>query len=476
MTGTDRFEVARSVADAVLYEGYVLYPYRASSRKNQVRFQWGVLTPRSFSEADGSERWSTRTECLVDPGVEPVVSVRVRCLHLQHRSVEAVSTNSGGFTPVDYLEIDGTLHVDWDEALDRVVDVPACVISGSPVSLEQNFSFPAGTEEEILRSADGTVVGRFVRRREPVHGIVRITTEQPDAGQRFVKVTVSVENTTEWSGDHMQRDDAMALSLVAVHTMLAVDDGRFVSLLDPPDDAALAASVCRGNGSYPVLIGDDDLVLASPIILYDHPEVASQSPGDLYDSLEIDEILALRVMTLTDEEKSEARGTDPRAAAIIDRCDAMSPETLSQLHGQMVPVPSAEPFAGPSARPAAGPSFASSSFDDELIVFSDEVPWLDPETDASYDPWTESVWIAGVKISKGSAVRLQPSHRADAHDMFLAGMRATVAGVFSDLDGEQHVAITVDDDPATEALQWQGRFLFFHPDEVVPLVDQEQAR
>ncbi len=86
----DRFEVARSVADAVLYEGYVLYPYRASSRKNQVRFQWGVLTPRAFSEAEGSERWSMRTECLVEPGVAPLLSVRIRCLQAQHRSIEGL--------------------------------------------------------------------------------------------------------------------------------------------------------------------------------------------------------------------------------------------------------------------------------------------------------------------------------------------------------------------------------------------------
>jgi hypothetical protein len=244
--------------------------------------------------------------------------------------------------------------------------------------------------------------------------------------------------------------------LIAVHTMLAVEDGTFVSLLDPSEDAAPAAASCRSDGSYPVLIGDGDVVLASPIILYDHPEVAAQSPGDLYDSLEIDEILALRVMTLTDQEKSEARGTDPRAAAIIDRCDDMSAETLGQLHGQMRPVGS----------PAA-PDFADEP---------DALPWWDPAVDATFDPWTESVWVAGVEIAKGSAVRLQPSHRADAHDIFLAGMAATVAGVFTDVDGDQHVAVTVDDDPATEELMWQGRYLFFHPDEVAPLVGQEQAR
>ncbi len=456
----DRFEVARAVADAVLYEGYVLYPYRASSRKNQVRFQWGVLTPRAFSEAEGSERWSMRTECLVEPGVAPVLSVRIRCLQAQHRRIEGRvdgQGTDGGFSPVEALEIDGTLHVEWDEAVEQNIDVaPLSLRSRDETEFVEVISFPAGEEIELIRGSDGSVVGRFIRRREPVEGVARIVVSRPDASLPYRKVAVTVENTTPWTGAGRHRDDAMGHSLIAVHIMLAVDDGTFVSLLDPSDEATPAAATCRSDGSYPVLIGDGDVVLASPIILYDHPEVAAQSPGDLYDSLEIDEILALRVMTLTDREKSEARGTDPRAAAIIDRCDDMSAQTLSQLHGQMRPV-------GPRSAP-------------DVADAPNAIPWWDPAVDASFDPWTESVWVAGVEISKGSAVRLQPSHRADAHDIFLAGMAATVAGVFSDIDGDQHVAVTVDDDPASEELMWQGRYLFFHPDEVAPLVGQEQAR
>jgi hypothetical protein len=267
----------------------------------------------------------------------------------------------------------------------------------------------------------------------------------------------------------VHRDDAMPLSLISVHTMLAVDDGRFVSLLDPPADTTRAARACRSDGTHPVLVGDDEVVvLSSPIILYDHPEVASQSPGDLYDSLEIDEILALRVMTLTDGEKAEARGTDPRAAAIIDRCDDLSAETLGALHGQMRPVRCstglADDFEG------------LEEFGVSETLGGPDIPWWDPEVDASFDPWTESVWIAGVEVTKGTPVRLAPSHRADAQDIFLSGLAATVAGVFTDVDGDQHVAVTVDDDPATEELEWQGRYLFFHVDEVEPLVDQGQDR
>jgi hypothetical protein len=456
----DRFEAARSVADAVLYEGYVLYPYRASSRKNQVRFQWGVLAPRPFSEAEGSERWSMHTECLVDPGSGPTLSVRIRFLQAQHRTSEGLvegAGRDGDFAPVECLDIDGTKHVAWDEAVDRVVDVaPLSLLADEESEHVETFAFAGATETELLTSADGSVVGRFVRHRHAVEGVTRVALSRPDPALPYRRVSVTVENATAWSGGATHRDDVMGHSLIAVHTMLAVDDGTFVSLLDPSEAAAPAAAACHSDGAYPVLIGDGDVVLASPIILYDRPEVAPQSPGDLYDSLEIDEILALRVMTLTDEEKSEARGTDARAAAIIDRCDDMSAETLSQLHGQMRPT---QPIPTPAVTAAP-----------------DAAPWWDPDVDASFDPWTESVWVAGVEITKGSAVRLRPSHRADAHDIFLAGMAATVAGVFSDVDGDQHVAVTVDDDPATEELMWQGRYLFFHPDEVTPLVTQEQSR
>jgi hypothetical protein len=466
----DRFETAHAVADAVLYEGYVLYPYRASSRKNQARFQWGVLTPRAFSEADGSERWAMRTECLVAPGASPTLSVRVRCLHSQRRRIEKVL--DGRFEPVDRLEVDGTVHVDWDEAVDEIVDVAAFALGADGQSARvETFSFAGGTESEEVRAADGTVVGRFVRQREPIAGLVRIAASRPDEGSPYLKVAVTVENATAWIRRGIHRDDAMPLSLISVHTMLAVDDARFVSLLDPPDNAARAARACHSDGAYPVLIGDDHVVLSSPIILYDHPEVAPQSPGDLYDSLEIDEILALRVMTLTDEEKAEARGTDSRAAAIIDRCDDLSAETLGALHGQMKAVGVA---SGPSD--GAEEREGLEEFGGFETIGGPDVPWWDPEVDASFDPWTESVWIAGVEVTKGTAVRLAPSHRADAQDIFLSGLAATVAGVFTDVDGDQHVAVTVDDDPATEELKWQGRYLFFHVDEVEPLVDQGQDR
>ncbi|HUC15676.1 MAG TPA: hypothetical protein VMS00_14595 [Acidimicrobiales bacterium] len=452
----DRFGRARAIAEAVLYEGYVLYPYRASSAKNQLRWQFGVLVPRAFSEADGSERWSVRTECLVRPDAAAELHVRARCLQVQHRFVEVLD-GRGAFVRADQLEVDGQRYVAWDEALDRVVDLPQQRLEQLVESgYEAAFGWTGGTDFEMLHSSEGAVAGRLARRREAVQGRATVTATEARGDGPMLKVTVTIANTTSWAGASERRESVMDRSLVAVHTMLAIDRGRFVSLLDPPDGACDAARSCKNDGAFPVLIGDDDIMLSSPIILYDHPEVAPESPGDLYDGTEIDEILALRVLTLTDEERSEARGTDPRAAAIIDRVDGLAPEIWDELHGAVRSLDMARPMS------------STPPIEERPLT----VPWWDPEADASFDPWETSVVIAGTEVGKGSRVRLHPTHRSDAQDLFLDSLTATVAGIFTDVDGAEHVAVSVDD-AGSEELSWQGRYLFFHPDEVEPLPRQD---
>jgi hypothetical protein len=159
----DRFAAARHVADAVLYEGYVLYPYRASAQKNQLRWQFGVLAPRTYAISTGSERWSMRTEVIVDPGRDPRLTVRIRCLQVQHRELEATADNGTTFTPVESLVVDGVTVVPWDEAMDREIDVDTVDLVVSETTL-QPFELAAGSEVELLRSR-GDVVGRLVRQR-----------------------------------------------------------------------------------------------------------------------------------------------------------------------------------------------------------------------------------------------------------------------------------------------------------------------
>ncbi len=454
----DRFASARLVADTVLYEGYVLYPYRASAQKNQLRWQFGVLAPPAYARSSGAERWSMRTEVIVDPGVRPSLTVRIRCLQVQHRDIEQTTDGGASFSPVDSVEVDGRTVVPWDEALEREIDIDAVGLQQlGAAETDHRFVLPAGDDVEVLRDHRGDIVGRAVRRREEVHGAVRISTATAADDTALVKVTIAVENTTDWDEPTADRDTAMRRSLIAVHTVLAIDDGSFISLLEPPPFAQHAVTRCTNDGTFPVLIGSGathDVMLSSPIILYDFPAIAPESAGDFCDSTEIDEILALRVMTLTDEEKAEARGTDPRAAAIVDRCDGMPEEIWSRLHGavrSLRPVNEEVPRPMPQTAPETVPQ---------------TVPWWDPGQDSSFDPFSDTTRIGGVEVGSGTRVRLHPSHRADAHDLFYDGRLATVKGVFNDVDGDQHLAVALDDDPAADVLEWQGRFLYFHPDEV----------
>jgi hypothetical protein len=117
-----------------------------------------------------------------------------------------------------------------------------------------------------------------------------------------------------------------------------VQKGEFVSLLEPPVECSEAVASCNQIGTFPVLVGEAgerDLLLSSPIILYDYPQVAPESAGDLFDGAEIDEILMLRILTLTDEEKREMRSVDERARQILERTETMPTEQLMKLHGVM---------------------------------------------------------------------------------------------------------------------------------------------
>ena len=460
---TDRFAVARLVADTVLYEGYVLYPYRASAQKNQLRWQFGVLAPPDYAQSTGSERCSMRSEVIVGPGEQPRLTVRIRCLQSQHRDIEATTDSGLSYSRVDSLDLGGTTAMAWDEAIDHEIDVEMLDLLPARGHVKEHaFSLPAGSDVELLRTQHGDIVGRAIRRREEVLGLVRISARHVDESSPFLKVTVTVHNTTRWNSVDADRDAAMQHSLIAVHTLLAVDGGSFVSLLEPVPFAENAVAGCVNDGTFPVMIGNtstNDVMLSSPIILYDFPAIAPESVGDFCDSTEIDENLALRVMTLTDEEKAEARGTDARAAAIIDRCDGMPDEIWSRLHGA---VRSLRPVEPAPATVEAEPD--------------QTVPWWDPGTDASFNPFSDTMRIAGVVVGSGTRVRLKPSRRADAHDLFYAGRLATVKGVFNDVDGAQHLAVVLDDDPASDMLEWQGRFLYFHPDEIEVLTDTSTQR
>lgn len=450
---TDRFAAAREIADAVCCEGYVLYPYRASSGKNVARWQFGVLAPRDYAVGSGSESFTLRAEFLMEGRASRVRAV-VRFLQVQARTVHRTNSDGGDVLVASLETPDGTFTT-FDEAVEHEVELCDGTIEDLMAGEVREMGVPGGEDDELVAGG----AARIRRTRWPLRARTEVTALPCEGPYGLIRLRIVVENLTRWEDPCARRDAVMRSSLLATHMLAAVDGGRFLSKIEPPEFAREESEACTNVGTFPVLVGadaGDDVVLSAPIILYDHPEVAPESQADFCDATEMDEMLALRVMTLTDEEKREARATDPRAAALVDLCDHMPPEMLDRLHGAIR-----------SLR-----SIPSTGSDGEI---EDADKWWDPEADARLDPFTDSMVIAGAVIAKGSKVTLRPGRRADAQDLFLAGKRATVSGLFSDVDGAQHVAVTVDDDPAADLHDWYGRYLYFDPTEIEPVASANRV-
>lgn len=440
---TSSWDRARAVADAVLYEGYLLYPYRGTSSKNQSRWQFGVLGPPGAADAGLGEDDGIAAQFLVE-GAEALTLV-VRFLQLQHRRAER--EHGGRFEPVAELATPAGSWLTWDEAVECETSFGPLAFDDLPLTLP--VSAPDATEIERLAS------GRLVRERKQIRGELTVSAE-PDGAVR--RVSVRLHNVGHAAVD---KDDAIARSMIGSHLIAEVIGGQFISMLEPPPAAADAVTRCAQHRCFPVLAGSpgsQDVLLISPIILYDHPEVAEQSNTALYDCTEIDEILTLRVITMTDDEKAQARATDPRAARIIDQCDAMSPDAMSRLHGVLRDPHRLDIPAG------------------LVPEIPEGVDWWDPLADNAVRPEIDAVLVNGIQVARGSRVRLRPRRNADAQDIFVAGKTARVTSVHEDVEGNKHVGVVVEDDPAAELHDWYGRYLYFSPDEVEPLEAEHNSK
>lgn len=403
------FDRARALADAVMMEGYALYPYRASAPKNRYRWTFGVLAPRAWSEAGGCEAWWLEAQLLV-AGAPQRIAGQLRFFQIERRRVEDAAGREQAA-----LELPGGLAIGWDEGLARTVDfeLGAGDVGFACDGAHAIESQPAGA---VIRERRA-VCGRIVTRREPVA-----------APHPLERVTIRVENTTAWTDSAASRELALLGAFASTHLLVAVTGGELLSAIDPPAWARDAAASCRSTRTYPVLAGAPgagDVVLCAPFIMYDHPQVAPESAGDLCDATEIDELLMLRTRTMTPEEKRWARATDPRAAEIVDRADALAPEGLLRMHGT-----------------------------ERGLHAGEMVPR-----------------VPGGALAVGAKVRLRPSsaRRTDAQDVLYAGHVATIAEVRHDVDGTVFLGVTIDDDPAAELHGWYGRYHYYRHDEVEPL-------
>jgi hypothetical protein len=331
----------RAIADAVLYEGYVLWPYRRSALKNAQRWTFGGVYPRAHAQARaaGDDPWTMQTQCLVEGLAGSEVSVGVRFLHVVWRQMVDARGQE-----VDELTAGNELHLSWEEAVEREVSLGPVGLDELRTGRRVPIAIEAGSTREPLGDA-----GTVVRSWEPLEGSLDVCADEVSPG--VYRLTAVIENETPWPGG--PREAAIRRTFCSTHTVLRAHGGSFVSLTAPPDALREAAQECQNRGTWPVLVGEAGerhTLLSSPIILEDHPRIAPESPGDLFDGGEIDQLLILNILSLTDDEKAEVRASDPLAREVLDRSEGLSGEQLMRLHGRTVrelqtrqPMPSQGP-------------------------------------------------------------------------------------------------------------------------------------
>jgi hypothetical protein len=439
------------IAEAVLYEGYILYPYRASSRKNRQRFTFGRVYPQAYSEAqNGAEPFRMQTECLLrSEGERPILEVRVRFLHPLARSVGLLpepvpdlpaDIGMSSFSVVPELRVDNKLYQTWQEAVEREIRPDHRFLErGANQTWSFPFHFSSSLAFDPIRNGQNQVIGAIIRRQQGVEGVIDIAV-QSLAGDVF-KISVKVENRTPVLEPELnQQEEVLMRTFASTHTILESARGEFLSLMDPPPAYVEASKTCTNIGTWPVLVGQKEkgepvAMLSSPIILYDFPEIAQESPGEFFDGTEIDEILTLRVLTMTDQEKWEMSQGDDHARRILHRTEALPEEAFWQMHGTI-----------------RDRQFSSGDF-------------FDPNTRL------EHVTVNGTDLKIGHRVQIRPQGRADVMDLALEGKIAVIESIEQDAENRVYLALVLDEDPGKDLgmLRQPGHRFFYGVNEVEPL-------
>ena len=442
--------LVEKVVNAVLYEGYILYPYRASSKKNRERFTFGRVYPEDYSIAqEGAEPFAMQTECLVrNASKDARVKISVRFLHPMAREVGLLPTPLAEmpagelpqFEIVPDLQVGEQLYQTWQEVVEQKVELPPFALLEAS-QFAHDFDFPSARALEPIQGEDGKISAFLVRRQDAIHGVIEVAAEPID--DTVLKISVRILNRTPVPPNELENPSAIIMrTFTSTHTILHAEGGECLSLTDPPPEYAEAATACKNIGAWPVLVGDAaqgerDAMLSSPIILYDYPQIAPESPGDLFDGLEIDEILTLRVMAMSDAEKIEMRQVDEQARRILERTENMPDDHLLKMHGVMRSVRSSnEDFFNPSTR-------------------------------------LESATVGGSQVKAGDRVRIRPKKRADVMDMALEGKIAVIEAVEQDVEGGVQLALVLDDDPGRDlGMMRQPGHRFFYTTDEVELVNE----
>jgi hypothetical protein len=426
------FESAEKIAAAILYEGYILYPYRPTAIKNRQRWNFGTLYPRVYAEAQKPEEpFRLQAECIFLAEEGATLDIKISFLQLIRQGHALDGTEDAAALADPSLA--------WEEAVERTSEHPQLLL-GDLLAQPQQLTLHLGA---------ATLPGdQVVAPHTHLQALFTVRVEALESGA--MKFHIELENITPLRSEAAaKRDEALPHSLVSAHMLLGLTGGEFVSLLDPKEGYSGAVATCSNTGVFPVLVGTEPertMMLCSPIILYDYPQIAPESGGDFFDGTEMDEMLTLRVLTLTDAEKEEMRNGDPRARQILERTENMTPEAMLKAHGvvrslrQIREIPANESFG----------------------------EW-NPFAEAKAPP--ESVTVFGVALRVGDRVRIWPQKNADIMDMALEGKVAVIEAIEQDFEDQVQFAVVLDDDPGREfgMMRQPGHRFFYSPEEVEPV-------
>ena len=375
-------EALEQLVDSLLWEGYALYPYTPTATKNATPTPFGIVYPPVYAAALASTYDHLELRCVLEASPDAVLGAEVRFLAPGGQRHTAVERR---------LELTGAMVGALAHVPARKPASVSCGGEGAPLSVE-------------------------------------MTLETRELGEREYEVILRVANGTLVSSG-LDRAGALGRSLLSTHPIVRVQGGRFLSPLERP---------CQSVNTFPVLASPaDDVVLGAAIVLPDHPEIAPESHGGLFDSTEIEEALLLHVQVLSDAERAEIEQQDPAVREMIARAAAATPEQIVALHGR-VTVRDPHTTEPPSEPPGL----------------------VDPRAGE------EAAEVDGVTFRRGSAVVIRPRPDADLHARMLDGRRATIERIFTDYDGRTHLGVTIDDDPGQELMRETGRYLFFFAEEV----------
>ena len=434
-------EAAEQLAQSLLYEGYALYPYTPEATKNATPTPFGIAYPPAYAARQ--------------PAAFDHVQVEVVVRADDEAEIEAAAL---------FLQAAGPRH-QAGERREELAVTPLGSLLADP--LERSFVHEPGPEGVTL-TGESTQAATDV-----LSGILRLSAER--VGEGLARVRMRVENATPLPAEEaetMERGAALRRSLLSCHAMIGLAGGRFVSPLENEGDAGAAVQACENVNTWPVLASpDDDAVLGAAYMLPDHPQVAPQSKGNLFDNTEIEEALLLHVHALSDAEREAISAGDPAVSEMVERAGATTPEDIFALHGLMQPTDPGVTSIPPDPNVAEGIEFPEWAEPGSLADTERQAPQADaprraPPPGPADTAGEEEVVVDGRAFQRGGTVVLRPGTDGDPYDKMMDGRMATIQRIYLDYDGKAYLGVTIDDDPMAEVLRESGRYLFFFADEV----------